>query len=155
MQFKHSQLINAPAEYVFQRITNFEAFESYSGTKGFSFQRRDNKSVRIGTQWNISFVLRGRTRRFRAALSELIPPRTVSYSSTSPKYSAAMSLTVTPVSPRSSTLDMLLVAQPRSFSATLVFNSFRLGRRRVNKRISKYMQDVADRLAADYAAPTD
>lgn len=151
MQFKHSQEIDAPVEYVFKRATDFKAFEHYTGTKGFSFVRRKPQPIRIGTQWNITFPFRGRSRKFRAELSELIPPRTVSYTSVSKKYTAALSLTFTPISANKSRMDMLMVAQSRSFGTSLVFNSIRLARRRINRRITKGMQGLADRLALEYA----
>ncbi len=155
MQFKHSQEIDAPVDYVFTRATDFKAFEKYQDIKGFSFSRQGKHPIRIGTRWNIAVPFRGRRRKFQAELSELIPPRTVSYKSVSNKYTAALSLTFTPISATKSRMDMLVVAQSRGFATTLVFNSIRIARRRVNKRIRKAMQKVADQLAADYAQPTD
>lgn len=74
MQFKHTQEINAPAEYIFGRITDFNKFENHTGTAGFSFKRQGRLPVRIGTRWDISVPVRGRTRRLSAELSQYIPP---------------------------------------------------------------------------------
>lgn len=152
MQFKHSQIIDAPVDYVFARATDFQKFESHSGKKGFSFKRQGRQPIRIGTRWNITVPFRGRKRRFSAELSEMAPPRTVSYKSTSNKYSAALSLSFTPIGAGMCKMDMLVVAQSRSFTTSLVFNSIRLARRRINKRIAKTMDEFAKRIAEDYSS---
>ena len=150
MQFKHSQEIDAPAEYVFARITDFKKFEGHSGPTSFSFKRQGRLPVRIGTRWDISVPVRGRARRFSAELSEYIPPRTLSYKSASLKYEGVMSLTVKPVSDTSCRLELQVVAKSRSFATSLVFNTIRLARRRINKRTNTEMDKFAKRLAKEY-----
>lgn len=152
MQFKHTEEIDAPAEYVFARITNFKKFESHKGPEGFHFKRQGRLPVHIGTRWDISVPVRGRNRRFSAELSEYIPPRTLSYKSASLKYEGVMSLTVRPVSETSCRLDMQLVAKSRSFSTSLIFNSIRLARRRINRRVNMQMKKFAKRMASEYKA---
>lgn len=159
MQFKHTQEIDAPAEYVFTRITDFKKFENQTGPTGFSFKRQGRLPVRIGTRWDISVPVRGRPRRFSAELSEYTPPRTLSYKSASLKYEGVMSLTIKPVSKKSCRLELQVVAKSRSFATSLVFNTIRLARRRINKRMNSEMGKFAKRLAKDYRAnasyPTD
>ena len=152
MQFRHSQDIDAPAEYVFARITDFKKFENHSGPTGFSFKRQGRLPVRIGTRWDISVPVRGRVRRFSAELSEYLPPRTLSYKSASLKYEGIMSLTIKPVSDTSCRLELLVVAKSRSFATSLVFNTIRLARRRINKRMNAEMGKFAKRLAKEYRA---
>jgi uncharacterized protein YndB with AHSA1/START domain len=152
MQFKHSEEINAPAEYVFDRITAFKKFESHKGKTGFSFKRQGRLPVRIGTRWDISVPVRGGARRFSAELSEYIPPRTLSYKSASLKYEGVMSMTVRPVSETTCVLNMQVVAKSRSFATTLVFNTIRLARRRINKRVRTEMGKFAKRMAKEYKA---
>lgn len=150
MQFKHTQEIGAPAEYVFGRITDFKKFESHKGPTAFSFKRQGRLPVRIGTRWNISVPVRGRTRRFSAELSEYVQPRTLSYKSTSLRYEGVMSLTVRPVSETTCVLDMQVVAKSRSFATSLIFNSIRLARRRINKRVRNEMIKFAKRMAKEH-----
>ena len=150
MQFKHTQEIGAPAEYVFGRITDFKKFESHKGPTGFNFKRQGRLPVRIGTRWNISVPVRGRTRRFSAELSEYVQPRTLSYKSTSLRYEGVMSLTVRPVSETTCVLDMQVVAKSRSFATSLVFNTIRLARRRINKRVRNEMNKFAKRMAKEH-----
>lgn len=151
MQFKHSQVIDAPVDYVFARATDFQKFESHSGKKGISFKRQGRSPIRIGTRWSITVPLRGRNRRFTAQLSEMVPPRTLSYKSTSSKYSAALSLNFTPIGAGMCRMDMLVAAQSRSFATSMVFNSIRLARRRINKRVVIAMEEFAEQIAEDYS----
>ncbi|OUS04469.1 hypothetical protein A9Q96_16140 [Rhodobacterales bacterium 52_120_T64] len=152
MQFKHSQKIDAPADYVFARITDFKKFENHSGPTGFSFKRQGRLPVRISTRWDISVPVRGRARRFSAELSEYIPPRTLSYKSASLKYEGVMSLTVKPLDATSCQLDLHVVAKSRSFATSLVFNSIRLARRRINRRMNTEMTKFAKRLKSEHKA---
>ncbi len=152
MQFKHTQEINAPADYVFARTTDFKKFENHSGPTGFSFKRQGRLPVRIGTRWDISVPVRGRARRFSAELSEYVPPRTLSYKSASLKYEGVMSLTVKPLGATSCQLEMRVVAKSRSFATSLVFNTIRLARRRINKRTNTEMEKFAKHMAKEYRA---
>ena len=152
MQFKHTQEIDAPADYIFARITDFKKFENHTGPTGFSFKRQGRLPVRIGTRWDISVPVRGRARRFSAELSEYIPPRTLSYKSASLKYEGVMSLTIKPVNATSCRLDIQVVAKSRSFATSLVFNTIRLARRRINKRMNAEMAKFAKRLSSEYKA---
>lgn len=154
MQFKHTEVINAPAEYVFARITDFKKFESRKAPTGFSFKRQGRLPVRIGTRWDISVPYRGRTRRFSAELSEYAPPRTLSYKSASLKYEGVMSMTVHNVSETSCKLNILVVAKSRSFATSLVFNAIRLARRRINKRVRNEMSKFSKRMAKEFKAAT-
>jgi len=150
MQFKHTQEIDAPADYVFNRITDFKKFENHSGPSGFSFKRQGRLPVRIGTRWDISVPVRGRARRFAAELSEYVPPRTLSYKSASLKYEGVLSLSVKPISATTCRLHIQLVAKSRSFATSLVFNTIRLARRRVNKRLNSTMAEFAKRIAREH-----
>ena len=152
MQFKHVQEIDAPADYIFARITDFKKFEGHKGPVGFSFKRQGRLPVRIGTRWDISVPVRGRSRRFAAELSEYIPPRTLSYKSASLKYEGVMSMTIQPVSATSCRLEMRVVAKSRSFATSLVFITIRLARRRINKRLNTEMKKFAKRMAEEYKA---
>ncbi len=151
MQFRHSQTINAPVEYVFARATDFAKFEAQSGRDSMLFKRIGRSPVRIGTRWDISVPYRGRKRKFTAELSQFIAPRIVSYTSGNRKYQAALSLTFAPEGEDRCRMEMLLVARSRSFSTGLVFNTIRLARKRVNKGIRTRMQNIAERIELDYA----
>lgn len=150
MQFKHTQDFKAPVDYVFSRLTDYTRFEGQSGKNDLSFKRLGRSPVRIGTRWDISVPYKGRHRKFNAELSQLIAPRVVSYRSTSQKYQAALSLTFTPISAGTCRMDMLLVAQSRSFSTGMVFKTLRLARSRINRNIRKRMGNIATRIAGDY-----
>lgn len=150
MQFRHSQPIDASAEYVFARITDFKKFESHTATTGFSFKRQGRLPVRIGTVWDISVPVRGRARRFSAELSQYLPSHTLSYKSTSAKYEGVLSITVKPINETKCTLDIRIVAKSRSFATSMVFNTIRLARPRINKRANAEMNNFAKRIATDY-----
>ena len=150
MQFKNHQEIDAPAAFVFARITDFNRFEGHTTDSRFSFKRQSSRPIHIGTRWDIWVLVRGKKRKFTAELSEMVPPRTVSYKSSNSKYEGAYSLTVVALSAEKCRLDMLLVAKSRSFATALVFNSVRLARRRINKRLRVETERFADRLAEEY-----
>ena len=150
MQFRHSQVIDASADYVFARITNFKKFESHAATTGFNFKRQGRLPVRIGTVWDISIPVRGRARRFSAELSQYLPSHTLSYKSASPKYEGVLSISVQPVNDGKCMLNIRIVAKSRSFGTSMVFNTIRLARPRINKRANAEMDKFANRIAKDY-----
>lgn len=152
MQFKQSQEINAPASYVFARITDYARFENGTTDARFSFKRQKRQPVRIGTRWNISVDVRGKSRRFVAELSEMVPPRTVSYKSSSSKYQAVFSLSVEQLGAEKCRVNMLLVAKSKNFATALIFNSIRIARKRINKRMADESATYAKKMADEYRA---
>jgi hypothetical protein len=63
-----------------------------------------------------------------------------------------MSLTIKPLDATSCRLDLQVVAKSRSFATSLVFNTIRLARRRINKRMNTEMAKFANRLATEHKA---
>lgn len=149
MQFKHVQKIDVPAAYMFARMTNFKGFENSDDSR-FSMKRQGGRPIQIGTTWDVAVDVRGRKRRFKATLSEMIPPRTLSYKSTSAKYEAVLSMSVTATGAETCRVEMLMVARSRSFSTALVFNTLRIARKRINKRMHTEGDNFAERIEAGY-----
>ena len=127
-------------------------FENHKSTTGFQFKRQGRLPVRIGTIWDVSVPVRGRRRRFSAELSEYLPPRTLSYKSASPRYDGVMSITVESNSSSQCTLNIRIVAKSRSFATSLVFNTVRLARKRINRRANSEMDQFATRVTKAYLA---
>jgi len=63
-----------------------------------------------------------------------------------------MSLSIKPVSAESCRLEIIVVAKSRSFATSLVFNTIRLARRRINKRMNSEMKKFAKRLGTEHKA---
>lgn len=152
MQFKEEHVINVPAAYLFKRLTNFTKFENTKDDARFSFKRQGKQAIHIGTRWDISVNVKGSNRRFVGELSEMIPPRTVSYKSVNRSFNAVLSISVISLAPEKCRVEMTVVAKSRGFASGLVFNTIRLARRRINKRIKAEFSASAARLTEEYRA---
>ena len=56
--------IEAPIDYVYARVTDFQGFERQALRRGADVQRIDGGSaIRLGAAWDVAFKFRGKDRK--------------------------------------------------------------------------------------------
>ncbi len=74
MQFSSVQDVNAPLDFVFQKLSDFESYESYALRTGADVDREDSLVEKAtGMTWNVSGDLRGKRRKVRIELTKCRP----------------------------------------------------------------------------------
>ena len=75
MKFSTREDIEAPIDYVFSRITDFQGFERQALRRGADVQRVDNAGVPAeGSAWDVAFKFRGKDRKLNAMITRLDAP---------------------------------------------------------------------------------
>lgn len=143
--------LDAPAEYIFKRITDYSDFEALLMGYGANFERLDNEtSLSVGMKWAIDGVFRGKQRQVEVALTGLLQNELVSYQSESKDVNAAVDMKLHAISAKQTRFSVDLTPKANTISARLILQSAKLARKTLEKRINYRFADFCQRLEGDY-----
>lgn len=149
MKFSTREDVGAPIEYVFQRATDFSAFERSALRRGADIQRKDNLSKPgVGAAWRISFPFRGKTRIVAANVQEFDEPNRFEVFSLSGGIEALAMIDLVALSKTRTRISVSVELKPQNLSARLLVQSLKLAKSSLNerfrKRIAGFAQETED-----------
>ena len=151
MQFSTHQDIDAPASYVFQRVTNFETYERQALRHGAHVEREDGRGpVSVGAIWNVAFTFRNKDRKLRAEVTELSAPESLVVDADAKGLAGQTRVTLVALSPNTTRVSVVMSLSAKSLQAKLLLQSLRLAKPRLNKRYRKRIKDQLNTVAEDY-----
>lgn len=150
MKFSAKEDIEAPIDFVFQQVTDFEAFERSALRRGAEVQRVDTlPAVGPGMKWDASFTLRGRARAIKVELLSMERPNGVVVGSTSPSLGGEFVVDLVALSRGRTRMSVELELSPRSLSGRLLIQSLKLARSKLSKRfrtrVAEHAEEIEDR----------
>ena len=75
MKFSSHEDIEAPAQAVFATLSEHEQFQRVMQQRGVAMRRLDDRpEVGLGMAWEIDFKFRGRSRKLRCLVTEVLVP---------------------------------------------------------------------------------
>ncbi|WP_128253332.1 SRPBCC family protein [Falsirhodobacter deserti] len=147
MKFTSTGDINAPTEYVFARMSDFEAWER-SIRKRNTVATRSPGPIQPGTTWNAQFRLRGAMRNMTVTLVSVDPGRQIRLALADPSLDVDIVLDLLALAPEQSRVVATLDLRPRNLTARLLVQSLRLARTKVqgqlDQRIAQWARNVSD-----------
>lgn len=153
MKFSNRVDVAASAEFLFDQLSDFSAFERAALKKGISLRRLDSLAAPgAGMSWDIGFRLRGRARQLIADIRRFERPTRLDYEGTSQGFQLMLGLELTALSPGRTRLTTALELRPRTLGARLLLQSAKLGRakleRRYDERVKSFLREIEERAAA-------
>ncbi|MFD1159626.1 SRPBCC family protein [Roseovarius aestuarii] len=150
MKFSAREDVEAPINYVFEQLTDFQTFERSALRRGAEVQRVDSrKSNGVGMAWDVSFKLRGKMRDLQMELTNLDAPNGFVLSSRSPAMGGDMVVDLVPLSRNRTRMSMDIDLRPKNLSSRLLVQSLKLARsnltNRYKLRIAGFARDLEDR----------
>ncbi|WP_439123059.1 SRPBCC family protein [Marivita sp.] len=152
MQVTGTEDVEAPIEHVFAELTAFEALERQALRRGIDVRRKFRGSVpNIGEGWEAQFRFRGKERTAKIELEELEAPHLVQFAGASGGLETNTHIELVPLSPKRTRVNFVFKMAPKTLSARLLVQSFKLARSTINKRFQKRMsqfaRDIENKLA--------
>lgn len=152
MKFSTREDIEAPIDFVFQQVTDFQAFERSALRRGAEVQRVDTKSgLGVGMAWDVAFKLRGKMRELQMELTSLDAPNCMVLSSRSPAMGGDMVLDLVALSKKRTRMSMEIELRPINLSSRLLVQSLKLARNslttRYKLRVAGFARELEDRYA--------
>ena len=152
MKFSAREDIEAPIDFVFTQLTDFQSFERSALRRGAEVQRSDNLAEPgVGMAWNIIFKLRGKMRELDMELTHLDVPNGLVLSSRSTKMGGHMVVDLVALSRRRTRMSADIELKPINLSSRLLVQSLKLARGnltgRYKLRVAEFARDLEDRFA--------
>ena len=142
--------IEAPIEYVFERVSDFEQVERRARREGLSVRRSHDGPVTKGTQWHIEAEIRGRPREFTSTLVALAAPEGMRFDTVSDGLSVETTLELIPLSPYRTRAVVGFDMRARTLTVRLLLQSMKLAKSRLDERLKKRLTRYAHQIEDEF-----
>ena len=137
MKFNTREDVEAPIDFVFQQVSDFESFERSAMRRGAEVQRVDNvHKPGPGMAWDATFKMRGKKRDVMLELTEYDPPNGIVLSSRSPSMGGTMQMELVALSRTRTRMAMNVELKPKNLTARLLIQSLKLARKNLSKKLN-------------------
>ena len=151
MNFSTHQDVDAPIQYVFQRVSNFGAYERQALRQGAHVARVDGSGpVRVGSAWNVDFTFRGKDRKLRAEISRLDAPTSLQVVTEASGLGSETTVVLVPLSPNTTRVNVTIDLMAKSMRARVMLQSLKLAKSNLNRRFAKRVREQVSGIAGDY-----
>ncbi|MBC7675699.1 MAG: SRPBCC family protein [Rhodoferax sp.] len=151
MKLTSRQDIEAPAAFVFDALTDFQAWERAALRRGAEVARTDKLTAKgPGLSWMIKFAYRGKDRRVALRLMELETPSMLGFSGIGATIEAQAGIDLMALAARRTRLSVTVDLQPRTIGARLILQSMRLAKARFNRRFAERVAQFCTEIETRY-----
>jgi uncharacterized protein YndB with AHSA1/START domain len=151
MDFIVEQDVDAPVAAVFAALTDFKRLETDARARGMNAERSDSMAAPgIGTAWRVEYMMRGGQRRALMQITAWTPPEGYAIAAQSNLMDLAATFRFTALGPATTRVRIEAQVSARSLPGRILLQSARLGRSRIDDRLSRGLERLCDRIATDY-----
>jgi len=142
MKFVAKDDIEAPIDFVFAQVSDFDAFERAATRRGARVRREDDLAAPgPGMCWSGDFELRGRRREVKITLADYDPPNGMRLEAESAGLHSECRVELIALSPQRTRLKLHLELKPQTLSARLLVQSLKLAKGNMTKRMNLKVAD--------------
>ncbi len=147
MKFSTKEDIEAPADLIFDAMSDFAAFERSAMRQGAEVTRVDPVAdIGAGMTWSLRFPIRGKMRRAVCELEQFDPPAGLRCRIESTAFEGSLTLGLVALSRSRTRLGVQLEVKPRTLAARLLMQTARLNRASYTRRFEGRVQKFAAEL---------
>lgn len=151
MKFSTREDIEAPIEFVFGRVTDFNGFERQALRRGADIQRIDTgQAPTQGSAWQVAFKFRGKDRKMKATIAKMEPPTTLRIDTAANSITGESSIELVALSRSRTRISVVMELSPRNLSARLLLQSLKLAKNNLNRKFKMRVNDFAEDVEATY-----
>lgn len=145
MQFSTKEDVEAPIRSVFDRVSDFEAFERSAMRRGIEIERTEKGGADgLGARWVGKAELRGKSRNFDALVTASDAPHLLKIAGQSDGFDIALEVELVVLTPNRTRMRVTTELKPRNLSARLILQSARLARQKLTKRYKARVHGFAE-----------
>lgn len=143
--------VQAPVEFVFDAISDFDFWERAALRRGAEVTRTDKlRHPAPGMSWMIRFGWRGRERQMHVVLKQMDRPLALALDGDSPSVEGGAVLELVALSATRVRILVQTTIKPRTLAARLFVQSMRLARGKVTARYEKKLRQMASIIEQRY-----
>jgi hypothetical protein len=151
MNFTTHKDIDAPIDYVFQKVANFDGYERQALRRGAQVARVDGAGpARVGSAWDVAFTFRGKDRKLRATITTISAPDRLEVDTVATGLNGATRVDLVALSPKTTRVSVTVDLTAKSLSARLLLQSLKLAKGNLNKRFSRRVSEQVSGIVDDY-----
>lgn len=151
MQLSSRTDIEAPIEFVYSALTDFEGWERAAMRRGADVSRTDKMRVPgPGMSWSIRFRFRGKDRQLAIKLLSWEPDAKLSFSGIGKLIEGAMSMDLVSLAPKRTRLVVSIEVKPLTIGARLFLQSMKLAKGRIQNKLNKRLGQLAADIEVRY-----
>lgn len=152
MRFSSVRDINAPLDFVFDELSDFEAYESYAMRIGATVDRRDKLIEEgPGMYWHVEGDHRGKPRQADILLTTFEPSRRMVFETRTSGFVIDIDLEMMALTTRQTRLKVTLTAKAQTLSSRLILQSARLAKKSLTRRFETRVRDYSNHIAESHA----
>jgi hypothetical protein len=152
MKFVQSREVEVPLEYLFDRASNFAAFEHRAAAHGVEVHRLTGGPVGPGCEWQIAGAFRGKPRQALIRLTDLTRPDHLALQAASGGFRLSGSIRFIALTKRRSKIEAEFEARATNLRSRIILHTLRLARGRIASRLKSALNAAAKRVEADFRA---
>ena len=151
MQFSSVQDVNAPLDFVFQQMSDFESYESYGLRTGADVERSDNLTEKAaGMMWDVSGDFRGKRRNLEIELIDYRPDNLLKFFIKSKGVEAIATMESMALTRKQSRIKVTTLLKPKSISARLILQSAKHAKSSMNRKFNHSFWTYANYIENNY-----
>ncbi|WP_321365119.1 SRPBCC family protein [uncultured Celeribacter sp.] len=151
MKFSTRQDIEAPAEFVFEHITDFDGLERQAMRRGIDVKRKAATQPRdVGAGWTLKVPFRGKLRDLFAEIVEFDAPNIIVATAVSGGLNMELKTELVPLSPQRTRVTFGYDVRPKTLSARILVQSVKFAKATLQKRFEKRIQSYCEHLSEQY-----
>ncbi|AVW92915.1 SRPBCC family protein [Celeribacter baekdonensis] len=151
MKFSTRQDIEAPAEFVFERLVDFEGLERQAMRRGINVNRKSPSQPRgVGAGWTLKVPFRGKLRDLVAEIREYDAPNGLMVDAKSGGLDMILTADLLALSPQRTRMTLGYDVRPNTLSARILVQSVKFAKGTLQKRFETRVSKFCDHLADEY-----
>jgi len=150
MKFSTREDVEAPAEFVYAQIVDFQSYERQALRRGADVRRLDNADYKVGTSWDVTVTYRGKDRKLRAVVEEMDAPSRLCVGTRSQGLEGQTVIDLVALSPRRTRIAASIDLRPKTLSARLFLHSLKLAKTNLTNRFKRRVSDFGEELEAKF-----
>ena len=151
MKFSTKEDIEAPIDYVFARVTDFNGFERQALRRGADIKRIDEGvQPTVGAAWQVAFKFRGKDRKMKATIAQMDVPTVLQIDTAANGITGESLIELVALSRNRTRLSVTLDLSPQSLTARLLLQSLKLANNNLTRKFKMRITDFAEDVETSY-----
>ena len=144
--------VEAPVAFVFKALSDFDTWERQAMRRGADVNRTDKlRQPGPGMTWIARFDYRGKARTITVRVDAMDAPGHLAMSAFSPVVEGQCKVDMLELAAKRTRLHVVIDPKPKTFAAKLYFQSLKLARQRVERKLNARLAGLAADIEEKFA----
>ncbi len=146
--------IEAPVDFVYRALTDFDAWAHLAMRRGADVTRADRLQVSgPGMAWQVAFPLRGKIRNARLHVDAATPTSHMMISAVSKLVDGTLTFDLLDLATNRTRVEVRMMAKPKTLAARIYVQTLRLARKKLEGRFSERVAQLAVEIEDRFRRP--